>query len=57
LFALQRLKEAAKKAVIELSSAQLTEVNLPLIAADATDLNISNQADSCKVGVAVTRRG
>ncbi|KZE10989.1 MULTISPECIES: molecular chaperone DnaK [Sphingomonas] len=34
--ALQRLKEAAEKAKIELSSAQTTEVNLPFITADAT---------------------
>jgi len=33
--ALQRLKEAAEKAKIELSSAQQTEVNLPFITADA----------------------
>ncbi|RZQ56448.1 molecular chaperone DnaK [Pseudidiomarina tainanensis] len=34
--AMQRLKEAAEKAKIELSSAQQTEVNLPYITADAT---------------------
>ncbi len=34
--ALQRLKEAAEKAKIELSTAQQTEVNLPYITADAT---------------------
>jgi molecular chaperone DnaK len=34
--ALQRLKEAAERAKIELSSAQQTEVNLPYITADAT---------------------
>ena len=34
--ALQRLKEAAEKAKIELSSAQQTEVNLPYITADKT---------------------
>lgn len=34
--ALQRLKEAAEKAKIELSSAQQTDVNLPYITADAT---------------------
>lgn len=33
--ALQRLKEAAEKAKIELSSAQQTEVNLPFITADS----------------------
>ncbi len=34
--ALQRLKEAAEKAKIELSSAQSTEINLPFITADAS---------------------
>ena len=34
--AMQRLKEGAEKAKIELSSAQQTEVNLPYITADAT---------------------
>ena len=34
--ALQRLKEAAEKAKIELSSSQQTEVNLPYITADAS---------------------
>ncbi|HAF35568.1 MAG TPA: molecular chaperone DnaK [Sphingobacterium sp.] len=34
--ALQRLKEAAEKAKIELSSATSTEINLPYITADAT---------------------
>ena len=34
--ALQRLKEAAEKAKIELSSAATTEINLPFITADAT---------------------
>ena len=33
--ALQRLKEAAEKAKIELSTTQSTEVNLPFITADA----------------------
>ena len=36
VLALQRLKEAAEKAKIELSSTQQTEVNLPYITADAT---------------------
>ncbi|MFM8797790.1 MAG: Hsp70 family protein, partial [Fluviibacter sp.] len=35
VLALQRLKEAAEKAKIELSSAQQTEINLPYITADA----------------------
>ena len=34
--ALQRLREAAEKAKIELSSAQQTEINLPFITADAS---------------------
>ncbi|SDI96744.1 molecular chaperone DnaK [Ferrimonas sediminum] len=34
--AMQRLKEAAEKAKIELSSTQQTEVNLPYVTADAT---------------------
>ena len=34
--ALQRLKEAAEKAKIELSSAQQTEINLPYLTADAS---------------------
>ena len=34
--ALQRLKEAAERAKIELSSAQSTEINLPFITADAS---------------------
>ena len=34
--ALQRLKEAAEKAKIELSTSQQTEVNLPYITADAS---------------------
>jgi len=34
--ALQRLKEAAEKAKIELSSASATDINLPFITADAT---------------------
>jgi molecular chaperone DnaK len=44
--ALQRLKEAAEKAKIELSSVMTTNINLPFITADATgpkhlDLNLS----------------
>src|SRR5436189_256365 len=37
--ALQRLKEAAEKAKIELSNAKETEINLPFITADATGTN------------------
>ena len=33
---LQRLKEAAEKAKIELSTVQETEINLPFLTADAT---------------------
>ena len=36
VLALQRLKEAAEKAKIELSSAQSTDINLPYITADAS---------------------
>lgn len=36
VLALQRLKEAAEKAKIELSSAQQTDINLPYITADAS---------------------
>jgi molecular chaperone DnaK len=36
VLALQRLKEAAEKAKIELSSAPQTDINLPYITADAT---------------------
>ena len=44
IIALQRLKDAAEKAKIELSSRQETEINLPYITADATGpkhLNVS----------------
>ena len=44
VLALQRLKDAAEKAKIELSSRQETEINLPYITADATGpkhLNVS----------------
>ncbi len=37
--ALQRLKEAAEKAKIELSSSMETEINLPFITADASVLS------------------
>ena len=40
--AMQRLKEAAEKAKIELSSAQQTDVNLPYITADASGLKHLN---------------
>ena len=38
--ALQRLKEAAEKAKIELSAAEQTDINLPFITADKTGRNI-----------------
>ena len=44
IMALQRLKEAAEKAKCELSSAQVSEINLPFITADASGpkhLNVS----------------
>ena len=37
---MQRLKEAAEKAKIELSSALTTNINLPFITADASGLSI-----------------
>ncbi len=40
--ALQRLKEAAEKAKIELSSSQQTEINLPYVTADASGPNHLN---------------
>lgn len=49
--AMQRLKEAAEKAKIELSSAQQTDVNLPYITADATRSEThEHQSDSCETG-------
>jgi len=43
--ALQRLKDAAEKAKIELSSAQQTEVNLPFITADASGPKLESLVD------------
>jgi molecular chaperone DnaK len=37
--ALQRLREAAEKAKIELSTVMETEINLPYVTADAMDRN------------------
>ena len=46
--ALQRLKEAAEKAKIELSSAQQTEINLPYITADASGpKHLKYEIDPC----------
>ena len=47
--ALQRLKEAAEKAKIELSSTQQTEINLPFITADAVVQSTSSLAYSSKL--------
>jgi len=45
--ALQRLKEAAEKAKIELSSASQTEINLPFITADASGpKHLNNETDT-----------
>src|SRR5438552_1600940 len=58
--ALQRLKEAAEKAKIELSSTQTTEINLPFITADAggpkhLSLNLSRAKLEQLVGDLVER--
>lgn len=58
--ALQRLKEAAEKAKIELSSSSSTEVNLPYITADATGpkhlvVNITRAKLEALVGELVNR--
>ncbi|SQC48381.1 Chaperone protein DnaK [Klebsiella pneumoniae] len=51
--AMQRLKEAAEKAKIELSSAQQTDVNLPYITADADRSEThEHQSDSRETGKA-----
>ena len=51
--AMQRLKEAAEKAKIELSSSQQTEVNLPYITADASGPEApEHQADARQARVA-----
>jgi len=50
--ALQRLKEAAEKAKIELSSSQQTDVNLPYITADAIRSQAPEyQAVTCQAGI------
>ena len=56
----QRLKEAAEKAKIELSSAQQTEINLPFVTADASgpkhlNLNLSRSKLEQLVGDLVER--
>lgn len=58
--ALQRLKEAAEKAKIELSSAQNTEVNLPFITADSSgpkhlQINLSRAKLETLVGDLIKR--
>ena len=51
--ALQRLKEAAEKAKIELSSVMETEINLPFITADATGPEApADEADAGEVRAA-----
>ena len=56
--ALQRLKEAAEKAKIELSSTTQTEINLPFITADATRPEASDhEADPRQVRGAGRRPG
>ena len=54
--ALQRLKEAAEKAKIELSSAMQTEVNLPFITADAIGPEASDDEDHAREARSVGRR-
>ena len=58
--ALQRLKEAAEKAKIELSSSNATEINLPYITADATGpkhlvINVTRAKLEALVGDLVAR--
>src|SRR5690606_40715727 len=53
--ALQRLKEAAEKAKIELSSSQQTEVNLPYITADASGPKHKIGRASCRERAENTR--
>jgi molecular chaperone DnaK len=51
--ALQRLKDAAEKAKIELSTAQETEINLPFITADASGpKHLVRKADAGEAGAA-----
>jgi len=58
--ALQRLKEAAEKAKIELSSTQSTEINLPFITADASgpkhlNLNLTRAKFEQMIGSVIKR--
>lgn len=55
--AMQRLKEAAEKAKIELSSTQQTDVNLPYVTADASGPKHLNVKVSRAVGVPGRRPG
>ena len=51
--ALQRLKEAAEKAKIELSTVMQTEINLPFITADASGpKHLQHDADPRQAGAA-----
>ncbi len=54
--ALQRLKEAAEKAKIELSSAQTTTINLPFITADQTGPRHLNYTLGAREARAAPRR-
>ena len=50
--AMQRLKDAAEKAKIELSSSSQTEVNLPYITADATGpKHLVFETDPCQARI------
>jgi len=56
--AMQRLKEAAAKAVHELASIQQTDINLPFIAADATGpKHLAMRLTRTMLELLVTRRG
>ena len=56
--ALQRLKEAAEKAKIELSASLQTEINLPFITADANGpKHLKYQIDTCQTGTACRKAG
>jgi molecular chaperone DnaK len=56
--AMQRLREAAEKAKIELSSAQQTDINLPYITADQSGpKHLNDEADAGQVRAARRRPG
>ena len=59
LMALQRLKDAAEKAKCDLSSLQVTEINLPFIANDASGarhLNLELSRETLEALVSTPRR-